>query len=111
MPSQVSGEGLPAVALHVTLEQSPRHMFVPIARHAPTPTVHAAPTSNPLSTVPSQSLSPPSHASAGGDPALALLCVLSPPLAQTNIPLTRQAPTPTAHVAPTLKPSSTRPLQ
>jgi len=87
-PSQTSATPAPAVALHSTPSCAPLQTLFPEVWHVPVPTVQKAPRVAKLSsTLPSQSLSSPSHVSTGaGAPGVALHSVPSPIALQTILP-------------------------
>ena len=106
VPSQLSSSPLQVsvcvptamVALHLSAPAV--QAVVPAAQTPGRPLAQATPPPGfPLSTVPSQLLSMPSHTSAVGIPAVTLQTVtLGPP--QTLVPEAWQAPTPTVQAAP-----------
>src|SRR5262245_49426212 len=85
-PSHSSDDGGPGTAPQTVPEPPGAQTFDPTLWQAPTPAVQVAPTSNPSSTAPSQSLSSPSHSSDDGDPGTASQTVPEPPGAQTFDP-------------------------
>ena len=91
-PSQTSSPGVVDPTLHTVPVPTELQIFLPTLRQAPcTPLSHSAPTSNPSSVMPSQSLSLPSHTSALGVTASRQLG--APVLAsQTSLPV-RHSPT------------------
>src|SRR5690349_423615 len=104
MPSaQVSAVGDPAATLHTVVVPSVEQIWLPLRRHAPTPTEHAAPTGKPSSVSVSQSSSTPLQVSVLVD--VVSLHTAAPPL-QVIVPSTQRSPSVPSHGVPTAKSSS-----
>ncbi len=106
-PSQNSGIGVPATALHSTSEPSPLQTRFPPATHSPTPAEQASPKVVKVSSVSlSQSLSRPSQSSLTGVPATALHSTSEPSPLQTRFPPATHSPTPAEQASPRVVKSS-----